>query len=200
MSPEIISPQIISPPSNISSNKFPSLPSAAIQMTASPLVFRWPQAPILPSRREFPLLLAVGSTQLVAQLCLNRGFQLESAGRGAAINVLQVLFSFILDVAVLGDKPSLFSVGGSSLVAAGVLFVALSSDQRIGPRGGHQYSGGDVTDDTNRQPSASRERGTPHRVLVDAGGDEAATRATLARDPRVVEDSLTEPLLGEIAP
>ncbi|GLI61169.1 hypothetical protein VaNZ11_003457, partial [Volvox africanus] len=164
-------------------------------MTASPLVLQWPQAPIMPSRREVPLLLAVGSTQLAAQLCLNRGFQLESAGRGAAINVLQVLFSFILDVAVLGDKPSLLSVGGSSLVATGVLFVALSSDQRIGPGDGHQCSG--VTYDTNRKPSASR---TQHRVLVDPGGDEAATRVTLARDPQVAEDSLTEPLLDETAP
>ncbi|GIL81675.1 hypothetical protein Vretimale_1264 [Volvox reticuliferus] len=167
-------------------------------MTAVPLVYRWPQAPVLPSRREVPLLLAVGSTQLAAQLCLNRGFQLESAGRGAAINVLQVLFSFILDVVVLGDKPSRLSVGGSSLVAAGVLFVALSSDRRVVPTGGHERSGADAVDARNPKPSARRESGAEHRVFVDAGGSEAVARVkTLVKDPRVAEVTITEPLLGE---
>ena len=37
-----------------------------------------------------------------------------------------MLFSFLWDLAVLGDKPGLVSAAGSGLVAAGVLFVALT--------------------------------------------------------------------------
>ncbi|PNH12274.1 hypothetical protein TSOC_000765 [Tetrabaena socialis] len=105
--------------------------------TAAPLAFGWPSPATLPSPRVAALVATLGGTQLVAQMCLNRGFQLESAGRGAAINVLQVLFSFLLDVLVLGNSPNLLSVAGSALVAAGVLFVALSGDggRRAGPAG-----------------------------------------------------------------
>ncbi|PNH00207.1 hypothetical protein TSOC_013988, partial [Tetrabaena socialis] len=39
---------------------------------------------------------------------------------------VQVLFSFVWDVTVLGHKPGLVSMMGSALVAAGVLFVALT--------------------------------------------------------------------------
>jgi hypothetical protein len=49
----------------------------------------------------------------------------------------QVLFSFLWDVTALGDKPGLVSITGSSLVAAGVLFAALTGQQEGGggPRG-----------------------------------------------------------------
>lgn len=66
-------------------------PCHVLQATAALLAAGRPSpASLAPSRRQLLLLAAVGITQLAAQLCLNRGFQLESAGRGAAINVLQV--------------------------------------------------------------------------------------------------------------
>ncbi|KAG2430121.1 hypothetical protein HXX76_010220 [Chlamydomonas incerta] len=102
-------------------------------VTGAPLAAAVPLPIVWPSHRAAALLCGVGATQLVAQLCLNRGFQLESAGRGAAINVLQVLFSFILDVAVLHTRPSLLSVLGSALVAAGVLSVALAGKGGAAP-------------------------------------------------------------------
>lgn len=66
---------------------------------------------------------------------------------------LQVLFSFLWDIVVLGDRPSLLSMGGSSLVAAGVLAVALSGpvthtnshdhrQQRAHPQQHHPRHGG----------------------------------------------------------
>ncbi|GLC38182.1 hypothetical protein PLESTM_000695700 [Pleodorina starrii] len=99
-----------------------------VAVSAIPLALGYPAPPVLPTRRGCLLLGVVGVTQLVGQLLLNRGFQLESATRGSAINVLQVLFSFVWDVAVLGDKPGVVSVAGSSLVAAGVLCVTLTGE------------------------------------------------------------------------
>lgn len=46
--------------------------------------------PVRPSRGDTILLVAISGTQFVGQLLLNRGFQLVSATRGSAINVLQV--------------------------------------------------------------------------------------------------------------
>ncbi|KAG2430123.1 hypothetical protein HXX76_010222 [Chlamydomonas incerta] len=94
-------------------------------LTAVPLAFSVPFPAVAPSSGAWLLVSGIAALQLVAQFMMNRGFQLESAGRGAAINVLQVLFSFILDVAILHNRPSLLSVLGSALVAAGVLFMAL---------------------------------------------------------------------------
>ncbi|KAG2485529.1 hypothetical protein HYH03_015700 [Edaphochlamys debaryana] len=94
--------------------------------TAVPLALGFPSPPVWPSPRCRALLALVGITQFGGQLLLNRGFQLESATRGSAINVLQVLFSFVWDVAVLGDTPAPLSVAGASLVAAGVCLVALT--------------------------------------------------------------------------
>ncbi|KAG2444339.1 hypothetical protein HXX76_001095 [Chlamydomonas incerta] len=97
-----------------------------VTVAAVPLALGYPAPAVAPSARSGCLLGAVGATQFAGQLLLNRGFQLESATRGSAINVLQVLFSFLWDLAILGDKPGLVSATGSGLVAAGVLFVALT--------------------------------------------------------------------------
>ncbi|KAG2447072.1 hypothetical protein HYH02_007822 [Chlamydomonas schloesseri] len=97
-----------------------------VTVAAVPLALGYPAPPVLPSGRTGLLLGGVGATQFCGQLLLNRGFQLESATRGSAINVLQVLFSFMWDLLVLGDKPGLLSAAGGGLVAAGVLFVALT--------------------------------------------------------------------------
>lgn len=59
-------------------------------MAAVPLALGYPAPAVAPSARSGCLLGAVGATQFLGQLLLNRGFQLESATRGSAINVLQV--------------------------------------------------------------------------------------------------------------
>ncbi|EFJ52587.1 hypothetical protein VOLCADRAFT_103076 [Volvox carteri f. nagariensis] len=166
-------------------------------VTAAPLALRWPRAPVPPpGRREALLLVAVGTTQLAAQLCLNRGFQLEPPGRGAAINVLQVLFSFILDVAVLGNKPSLLSVGGSSLVAAGVLFVAMSSPSKRASdnKHGHKLGGGEAATVEPVTPSGDREAGAGGQG--DGRRVEADAVAVVVTGPRVGDSELRAPLLS----
>ncbi|GIL81496.1 hypothetical protein Vretimale_1003 [Volvox reticuliferus] len=109
-----------------------------VMVSFVPLSLSYPAPPVLPSLRGCVLLLVVGVTQFLGQLLLNRGFRLESATRGSAINVLQVLFSLIWDAAVLGDRPGIVSIAGSSLVVAGVLFMALTgSPPQVGERLGH---------------------------------------------------------------
>lgn len=51
---------------------------------------RYPSPAVLPSTSGTCMLLTVGVLQFLGQLLLNRGFQLISATRGAAVNVLQV--------------------------------------------------------------------------------------------------------------
>lgn len=58
--------------------------------TSVPLLLGWPTPARLPTRHEAGLLVAVSAAHFVGQLLLNREFQLLSATRGSAINVLQV--------------------------------------------------------------------------------------------------------------
>lgn len=106
----------------------------------------------------------------------------------------QVLFSFILDVLVLKHEPSLLSVAGSSLVAAGVLFVALSSGKLAkGGRGDSsatdsESAAGGACDDAGASRAAAA--GGVYQIVVDAAaGDRRDT-------VDVTEDLLQEPLLA----
>lgn len=59
-------------------------------VTLVPLLIRYPSPPVVPSSKGMVMLAAVAAAQFLGQLMLNRGFQLMSATRGSAINVLQV--------------------------------------------------------------------------------------------------------------
>lgn len=59
-------------------------------MSAVPLAAHFPSAAVTPDRRQAQLLAVVVAAQFCAQFLLNRGFQLLSATRGSAVNVLQV--------------------------------------------------------------------------------------------------------------
>ncbi len=62
-----------------------------------------------------------------------------TASRGSAVNVLQVLFSFCLDVLVLGGKFDTSSLSGAALIVLGVLM-----------------SSGTLSDSEDRAPSSSQ--------------------------------------------
>ncbi len=58
--------------------------------TAIPLALGYPSPPKWPTLLQQGMLVFIVVCQLCGQICLNRGFSLVSATRGAAINVLQV--------------------------------------------------------------------------------------------------------------
>jgi len=71
------------------------------------------------------LLILITMTQFLGQILLNRGFQLESATKGSAVNVVQMLFSYVWEILVLKKPVVLASMMGSGAIAVGVLLVAL---------------------------------------------------------------------------
>jgi drug/metabolite transporter (DMT)-like permease len=75
----------------------------------------------LPSQHDALLLCGVVVANFAGQLLLNAGFQRVDAGRGAAVNTLQVLFANVWDVVLLGGQLSAAMVAGSGLIAAGVV-------------------------------------------------------------------------------
>lgn len=105
-----------------------------MSVTAIPLAARYPSPPVVPTPRQCAFLLSVVAAQFFGQLLLNRGFQLVSATQGSAINVLQVVFSYIWELTILKASTNLLSLGGGACVVAGVLAVAASGAQRPAAR------------------------------------------------------------------
>ncbi|KAG2435364.1 hypothetical protein HXX76_007437 [Chlamydomonas incerta] len=100
-----------------------------VMVAALAVGLRYPSPAVLPSTSGTCMLLTVGVLQFLGQLLLNRGFQLISATRGAAVNVLQVPFSFMWGVVILGNRPALVSLAGALLIVAGVLVVAFQGNK-----------------------------------------------------------------------
>jgi hypothetical protein len=59
-------------------------------VTLTPMLASYPAKAVVPTCHQLMLLVGVSACQFAGQLMLNRGFQLLSATRGSAINVLQV--------------------------------------------------------------------------------------------------------------
>ncbi len=64
--------------------------SLAVVGSILPLAFGYPSPPVVPTVREWLLLLAIAAFSFVNQICLNRGFQLEVAAKASAVNYTQV--------------------------------------------------------------------------------------------------------------
>ncbi|CAN5540786.1 DMT family transporter [soil metagenome] len=79
---------------------------------------------IMPTPREWLLLLGVGLTTQVAQVFLTRGLHLEAAGKAASIGYLQIIFAFIWGALVFGDFPGALNLLGAVIIAGSVIAVS----------------------------------------------------------------------------
>jgi drug/metabolite transporter (DMT)-like permease len=77
-----------------------------------------------PSATGWALLLGVGLTTQVGQVCLTKGIHLLEAGTATAIGYVQVVFAFVWGVVVFGDAVDGLSLAGAVLVVSSVLLIA----------------------------------------------------------------------------
>jgi len=95
-------------------------PLVAVPLSIPPLI---PVA-LWPTPYEWLLLLAVGVTTFIGQVCLTRGLALLPAGRATSISTTQILFATLLGVTFFGEAPDLLSIGGGLLILLGTWFAA----------------------------------------------------------------------------
>jgi drug/metabolite transporter (DMT)-like permease len=81
---------------------------------------------VAPTAREWLILLAVGVAAQAGQLYLTHGLQLERAGRATAAGYLQVVFAALWGALFFAELPDRWTIGGSILVLAGTLGLAIS--------------------------------------------------------------------------
>ena len=90
------------------------------------------QAAIVPNGKACAYLLAVAGCAFVAQLLLNRGFQIETASRASSANYSQVVWAALIGVVLFGEPITLLGGLGALLVAVGVMAVASDKQPLLG--------------------------------------------------------------------
>jgi drug/metabolite transporter (DMT)-like permease len=80
---------------------------------------------VWPTAWEWAVLLGVGVTTQIAQMCLTRGIALLPAGRATALSYLQVVFAMGWATLWFAESPDSWTLLGAALVALGTLSVAL---------------------------------------------------------------------------
>ncbi len=79
---------------------------------------------VWPSPWEWLLLAAVGVAAQGGQVTLTRGMKHVTAASASVILYLQILFATLWGLAVLGEQPGLWTLGGSLLVLGGTVVAA----------------------------------------------------------------------------
>ena len=100
---------------------------------------------IMPSVVDWTCMILIAPCSFFAQLLISRGFQIEKAALGSAVNYLQVFFGAVLGLLLFGEPISLLALFGILLIFAGVLALATSSKrgENEHPHTGHGDSQSD---------------------------------------------------------
>ncbi|PNW86276.1 hypothetical protein CHLRE_02g079650v5 [Chlamydomonas reinhardtii] len=164
-----------------------------VMVAALAVGLRYPSPAVLPSTSGTCMLLTVGVLQFLGQLLLNRGFQLISATRGAAVNVLQVPFSFMWGVVILGNRPALVSLAGALLIVVGVLVVAFQGNKDAAAA---QASSG-TKEEREALAAGTTSSGS---CCGDGAGDAASSSSSAAGGSSGPTPSASSSALGTISP
>lgn len=92
-------------------------------------VWVWPQP------REWLVLLGLGITTQIAQICLTRGLHVLPAGRGTAVGYVQIAFAMAWSVLVFGVPLDAMAIGGAGLVVLGI-GILVATQPRAGGEAG----------------------------------------------------------------
>lgn len=100
-------------------------------LVATPLAALW-AAPawIAPSPGEWLVLLGVGVTTQLAQVCMTYGLAREPAARAMAVGYLQVAFAVAWGLAGFGEAPTPTTWLGAGAIVAGTAVMSVASARR----------------------------------------------------------------------
>jgi len=94
-------------------------------LVAAPLALPWAIASfVVPGPVDVLLLIAIGIVTQIGQVFLTQALVIERAGRAASVGYLQVAFAMLWQIAVFGELPTGWTLGGAGLIVGGTLIVA----------------------------------------------------------------------------
>jgi drug/metabolite transporter (DMT)-like permease len=94
-------------------------------LVATPLALPWALTSfVMPQPIDWLLLVAIAAATQVGQVFLTRALAIERASRATTGGYLQVVFAMGWQLAVFGEPPTAWTLGGASLILGGTLLVA----------------------------------------------------------------------------
>ena len=94
-------------------------------LIATPLALPWMLASfVMPQPIDWLLLVAIAVATQIGQVFLTMTLTIESAGKTTSLNYLQVPFAMLWQLAVFGEIPTRWTLGGAGLILGGTLLVA----------------------------------------------------------------------------
>jgi drug/metabolite transporter (DMT)-like permease len=78
---------------------------------------------VVPTVREFVVLVSVGLATLGGQVFMTRAFQLEKAFRVMAVGYLQIVFAALLGLLLFREIPDLWSAAGAAVIIGSTLLM-----------------------------------------------------------------------------
>ena len=100
-------------------------PLIAVPLSIPPLI---PVA-VWPTPLEWLLLLLVGVSTQVGQVCLTRGLKLMPAGQATAVSYMQIVFAAAIGIGFFDELPSAWTWAGSALILVGTLLAGRKSSK-----------------------------------------------------------------------
>lgn len=97
----------------------------AAASSIGPLAAGLPAPARWPSGGQWVLLLGIAGCSFWGQILIGRSFQLLHAARASAINLMQVVYSYLLGLVFLHEQLTLLGGAGSALIGAGAVLVNL---------------------------------------------------------------------------
>lgn len=94
---------------------------AAVSVLGSLPALWW--GALMPTPREWLVLIAVGVTTQLGQIYLTRGLRREPAGRATAVAYLQVVFAAILGALFFREMPDAWVLTGAALIIGSTLVI-----------------------------------------------------------------------------
>jgi len=79
---------------------------------------------VVPTPREWLILVAMGMASFGGQVCLTLALRLEKAVRVMGVGYLQIVFAAVLGRVLFGEVPDLWSVAGAAIIIGSTLLMA----------------------------------------------------------------------------
>ena len=86
-------------------------------------VFPWPKHTTSPT--AWWLLVATAFLGAGAQICINRGLQLEKAGPATSMRFLDIILSYVWQVWILHEHTDAYSIVGATLVSVCLIMMGM---------------------------------------------------------------------------
>lgn len=97
-------------------------------LVATPLAIPWAAYHlVMPTAREWALLLAIGVATQVGQVFLTMGLSIERAGRATSVGYIQICFAILWQLAFFHQAPALGTLAGAALIIGGTVAVSATA-------------------------------------------------------------------------